>query len=75
MYECELEEPVEDVLWSRLGGVRTGRVGIGKWIEVDNRRDEVDDCAGVRLKYDIDSVVGNGVPGRVVVLVDDIVIV
>lgn len=55
--------------------MRTGRVGIGKWIEVDNRRDEVDVWAGVRLKYDIDSVVGNGVPGRVVVLVDDIVIV
>lgn len=74
-YECELEESVEEVLWSRLGGVRTGRVGIGKWIEVDSRRDEVDACAGVRLKYEIDSVVGNGVPGRVVVLVDDIVIV
>jgi len=55
--------------------VRTGRVGIGKWIEVDSRRDELDVWAGVRLKYDIDSVVGNGVPGRVVVLVDDIVIV
>jgi hypothetical protein len=51
--------------------VRTGRVVIGKWTDVDSRRDEV--CAGVRLKYEIDSVVGKGVPGRALV-VEDIVI-